>query len=68
MNRRIGNFVKTFREEKKMSESNSSGVTPHFMQKALDNQWLMLALGVLVPMVIYTFWGLWDVMHIVQAP
>ena len=51
-----------------MSESNSSGANPHFMQKALDNQWLMLALGVLVPMVIYTFWGLWDVIHIVQAP
>lgn len=51
-----------------MSESKSSGVEPHFMQKVLDNQWLMLALAVMVPMVIYTFWGLWDVMNVVQAP
>jgi len=51
-----------------MSESNSNGVNPHFMQKALDNQWLMLALGVLMPMVIYMLWGLWDIMHVPPAP
>ena len=51
-----------------MSESKSSGVSPHFMQKALDNQWLMLALGVITPMVLYTLWGLWDVMNIPVAP
>lgn len=46
-----------------MSEStNSTG--PHFMQKALDNQWLLLALGVLTPTVLYTLWGLWDVINI----
>jgi len=38
------------------------------MQKVLDNQWLMLLLGVMVPMVIYTFWGLWDVINIPPAP
>lgn len=51
-----------------MSESNPGGVTPHFMQKALDNQWLMLALAVLVPLVLYTLWGLWDVMNVPMAP
>lgn len=47
-----------------MSEPTSSGAGPHFMQKALDNQWLMLALGVLVPTVFYTLWGLWDIINI----
>ena len=51
-----------------MSEPTSSGASPHFMQKALDNQWLMLALAVLVPMVFYTLWGLWDVIHVPPVP
>lgn len=47
-----------------MSGSTSSGVEPHFMQKLLDNQWAMLALGVLMPLVLYTLWGLYDVISI----
>jgi len=50
-----------------MSESTSSE-SPHFMQKLLDNQWILLALGVLTPTVIYTLWGLWDVLQIPVAP
>jgi len=37
------------------------------MQTALDNQWLMLALAVLTPTVLYTLWGLWDVINIPMA-
>ena len=51
-----------------MSEPTSSGASPHFMQKALDNQCLMLALAVLVPLVLYTLWGLYDVINIPAAP
>ena len=51
-----------------MSEPTSSGASPHFMQTMLDNQWLMLVLAVMVPMVLYTLWGLWDVMNIPVAP
>lgn len=51
-----------------MSEPTSSGASPHFMQTMLDNQWLMLALAVLTPMVLYTLWGLWDVINIPVAP
>ena len=51
-----------------MSEPTSSGASPHFMQKALDNQWLMLFLGLVVPTVIYTLGGLWDVINIPLAP
>lgn len=51
-----------------MSGSTSSGAGPHFMQKLLDNQWAMLALGVLTPLVLYTLWGLYDVISIPTAP
>jgi len=47
-----------------MSQGNAE---PHFMQKVLDNQWLMLALALLVPMVIYTLWGVLDVINIPVA-
>ena len=50
-----------------MSESTSSGVKPHAMQKLLDNNWLLLALGIAVPAVFYTLWGLWDVINIPMA-
>ncbi len=50
-----------------MSESTNS-TSPHFMQRLLDNNWLLLALGILTPMVIYTLWGLWDVINIPMAP
>ena len=50
-----------------MSESTTSA-SPHFMQTALDNQWLMLFLGLTVPTVIYMLWGLWDVIHIPMVP
>lgn len=47
-----------------MSESND--IT--FMQRVLDNNWLLLVLALVVPMVIYTAWGLVDVMSIPPAP
>lgn len=50
-----------------MSESTNS-VSPHFMQRVLDNNWLLLALGILIPTVSYILWGLWDVIHIPMAP
>ena len=48
-----------------MSDSKNSF---HFMQRFLDNQWLMLLLAVMTPMVLYTLWGLWDVINIPVAP
>lgn len=50
-----------------MSESTNSA-SPHFMQRVLDSQWLLLALGVLTPTVLYILWGLWDVIRIPTAP
>jgi hypothetical protein len=50
-----------------MSEPTNS-TNPHFMQRVLDNQWLLLALGILTPTVLYILWGLWDVINIPAAP
>lgn len=50
-----------------MSETTNSA-SPHFMQRVLDNQWLLLALGILTPTVLYILWGLWDVITIPAAP
>ena len=29
-------------------------------QKVLDNLWLMIALSVVIPLVLYLVWGLWE--------
>ena len=50
-----------------MSEPTNS-TKFHYMQRLLDNQWIMLLLGILVPTVIYTLWGLYDVINIPVAP
>ncbi len=47
-----------------MSESNDMP----FLQRVLENNWLLLFLAVMTPMVIYTVWGLLDVMAIPPAP
>lgn len=41
-----------------MSERPSSRVHP--WQRVLDNPWLLLLLGVLVPMLSYTAWGWYE--------
>ena len=33
-----------------------------WMQQLLDNPFLLLFLGVAVPMVLYTFWGVYDIL------
>ena len=38
-----------------------------FMQKLLDNPFLLLALGVLTPTVLYTLWGVVDIMRVPLA-
>jgi hypothetical protein len=31
---------------------------PHPLQRLLDNPWLLLALGLLIPFLSYTLWGI----------
>lgn len=45
----------------------SSGNIP-FMQRLLDSPFVLLALGVVVPTVLYTVWGVVEVLAIPAAP
>lgn len=45
----------------------SDGEIP-FLQRLLDNMWLLLLLGFLSPTIIYTVWGVMDVIAIPPAP
>lgn len=38
-----------------------------FMQRVLDNPFLLLFLGVFVPMVVYTLWGVIDILTVPVA-
>ena len=53
-----------------MSEDNDlnpgSGEIP-LMQKVLDNPFLLLFLGVLIPMVLYNLWGVIDILTVPVA-
>lgn len=39
----------------------------HPLQKLMDNPWLLLALGILVPTISYTLWGWYDVFTMAPA-
>ncbi|UCH74508.1 MAG: hypothetical protein JSU82_01220 [Rhodospirillales bacterium] len=48
------------------SGSGGTGDEPvPFMQRLLDNHWLLLLLGVAIPAVLYVIWG---VMEVAQIP
>ncbi len=38
-----------------------------FMQKLLDNPFLLLFLGVLIPMLVYNLWGVIDILTVPAA-
>jgi len=40
---------------------------PPLMQQLLDNPFLLLFLGVLIPMLVYTVWGVVDILTIPVA-
>jgi hypothetical protein len=43
------------------AHDDDSGPVP-WVQQLLDNPFLLLFLGVFVPMVLYTAWGVWDIL------
>ena len=45
----------------------SDGEAKHPIQKLMDNPWLLLALGVLIPFASYTAWGWIELMTISEA-
>jgi len=49
-----------------MSPADNNEPVP-WMQQLLDNPFLLLFLGVLIPMVVYTLWGVIDILTIPVA-
>jgi hypothetical protein len=47
-------------------DPHDDGPVP-LMQKLLDNPFLLLFLGVMIPMVVYTLWGVIDILTIPAA-
>jgi hypothetical protein len=53
------------------TEVSSGGETPErisFMQRVLDNPFLLLFLGVVIPTVFYIIWGVMEIVSIPLAP
>lgn len=50
-----------------MSDIHDDNEPVPFMQQLLDNPFLLLFLGVMVPMVVYTAWGVWDILNLPLA-
>jgi hypothetical protein len=40
----------------------------HFIQKLMDNTWLLLALGILIPFLSNTVWGWIEILLVKSAP
>jgi hypothetical protein len=54
-------------QEQAMSPQDDEDTPIPFMQKLLDNPFVLLFLGVLVPMVLYNLWGIIDILTIPAA-
>ena len=50
-----------------MSQSDDANEPVPWMQQLLDNPFLLLFLGVMVPMVLYTLWGVIDILTVPLA-
>ncbi len=50
-----------------MSDSHQPDEKVPMIQQLLDNPFLLLFLGVMIPMVVYTLWGVIDILTIPLA-
>lgn len=50
-----------------MNDIDQDGEKVPFMQQLLDNPFLLLFIGVLVPMVVYSLWGVIDILTVPLA-
>ena len=50
-----------------MSDMNTDNEPVPLMQKLLDNPFLLLFLGVMIPMIVYTLWGVIDILTVPLA-
>ena len=51
-----------------MSDMKQTEEKVPLMQQLLDNPFLLLFLGVLIPMIVYTLWGVIDILTVPLAP
>ena len=49
------------------NDLNDPNAPVPFMQELLDNPFLLLFLGVMIPMVVYSLWGVIDILTIPVA-
>jgi hypothetical protein len=47
-----------------MSDINPTNEPVPLMQQLLDNPFLLLFIGVMVPMIVYTLWGVIDILTV----
>jgi hypothetical protein len=64
---RIGASVARNRGDKTMSSHDAPDEKVPLIQQLLDNPFLLLFIGVLVPMLVYTLWGVIDILTIPLA-
>lgn len=50
-----------------MSDHDDENDPVPFMQKLLDNPFMLLFLGVLIPMLLYNLWGVIDILTVPVA-
>lgn len=50
-----------------MHDDESEDEKIPFMQQLLDNPFLLLFLGVMIPMIVYTLWGVIDILTVPLA-
>ena len=50
-----------------MHDTDSDDEKAPFMQQLLDNPFLLLFLGVMIPMVVYSLWGVIDILTVPLA-
>jgi hypothetical protein len=50
-----------------MSEQDTEAQAVPWMQQLLDNPFLLLFIGVMVPMIVYTLWGVIDILTVPLA-
>ena len=50
-----------------MHETESDTEKVPFMQQLLDNPFLLLFLGVMMPMIVYSLWGVIDILTVPLA-
>lgn len=50
-----------------MNEIDNADEPIPMMQKLLDNPFILLFLGVMIPMIVYTLWGVIDILTVPLA-